>query len=170
VSEIDDALAAYGFTGARLRSLAAKIAYDETRKRGGVPGRNHEDLISWLVECGCRYAPRYDPALATGTFEAYIAKKMVHRYGDFWRKKSEGYGDARYGHHDRIVLYEGRSTATCQRPSATPKDWRTRSSNSGSGSTRSTAGRSSTSPAAWSTTASACSPPRGWRRHHEVRS
>lgn len=100
------ALTVNGFTGERLQKLAHKVANDELHKRGAVLKDRYEDLVSSLVEVGCRYAPRYDRALATSTFEAYIAKKMAHRIDDFFRAKSQGFGDRRYGNDNRVDLVD----------------------------------------------------------------
>ncbi len=99
------ALRLNGFTGERLTKLAHKIANDELRKRNDARLKDrYEDLVQSLVEVGCLYAPRYNSSIATGTFEQYIAKKMAHRVDDFFRRKSEGFGDRRYGNDNRVDL------------------------------------------------------------------
>lgn len=99
------ALQANGFTGERLTKLAHKIANDELHKRNDARLHDrYEDLIQHLVEIGCRYATRYNPNLATDTYERYLAKHMAHRIDDFFRSKAQGFGDRRYGNDNRYDL------------------------------------------------------------------
>jgi DNA-directed RNA polymerase specialized sigma24 family protein len=69
-------------------------------------GDKREDLVSSLVEVGLLAATRYDPAKTNGGdhFEGWLCKIMTHRCKDFFRKKSEGFGDRRYGNDNRIFL------------------------------------------------------------------
>lgn len=101
------ALRTHGFTGERLLKLAHKVANDELRKRNDARLKDrYEDLVQSLVEVGCRYAPRYDPQLATDTYERYLAKHMAHRVDDFFRSKAQGFGDRRYGNDNRVDLVD----------------------------------------------------------------
>ena len=38
------------------------------------------------------------------TFASFVWDVLARRTTDFFRRKSEGFGDRRYGNHDRIVL------------------------------------------------------------------
>jgi hypothetical protein len=108
------ALQRIGFDGSRLLRLANRVANDavEGRVFGIAPiphlGDKREDLVMAMVERGLKAALRYDPALTNGNgnqhAQSFLAKHMEHAAGDFFRRKSEGFGDARHGHNNRIVL------------------------------------------------------------------
>jgi hypothetical protein len=60
----------------------------------------------WLVEVALRTAIRYDPARSGNGYkpESYLWDVLAQRLPDFYRRKSEGFGDRRYGNDSRIVL------------------------------------------------------------------
>ena len=95
-----------------MQKLARKVANDALRSRGATLGDRYEDLVSSLCVVGLRAALRYDPE-TTHTkygknggepFASYIADVMNHRVVDFFRAKSEGFGDRRYGNDGRMTL------------------------------------------------------------------
>lgn len=107
------ALELIGFDGERLLRLANRVANDVIAGRvvgiSAIPhiGDKRDDLVSAMAERGLRVAIRYDASLTNGNgdhAQSYIAKHMEHTARDFFRKKSEGFGDRRYGNHDRLVL------------------------------------------------------------------
>lgn len=107
------ALMRHGFSVERLMRLARKIANDAIRTRGGVPSHWFEDLVSRLQLAGLQLALRYDPQRQSkygsnggDPFGSYVADVMDKRVDDFFRSKSEGFGDRRYGNDGRIVLVD----------------------------------------------------------------
>lgn len=108
----DLALMRHGFTVERLMRLARKIAADELRLRGATLGDRFDDLVSRLQMVGLQAAIRYDPERHHATyganggepFASYVADIMGKRVDDFFRSKSEGFGDRRYGNDNRVVL------------------------------------------------------------------
>ena len=108
-----DALAERGFTGDRLLRLARKIANDELGRRGAFLDQSRfEDLVSFLTLAGANAALRYDPQRYHASygrnggepFASWLADVLSHRVTDWYRSKSEGNGDASYGHDRRVVL------------------------------------------------------------------
>lgn len=102
------ALAAHGFDGDKLIAYASTIARREMTRTGSTLGDRHEDLVMYLVEVGCRTATRYNPSKSSTsyTFDSYIYDVMARRVTDFYRRKSEGFGDRRKGHDNRITLVD----------------------------------------------------------------
>jgi len=99
----------HGFDGEKLIAYASTIARREMSRKGSTLGDRHEDLIMFLVEAACRTAVKYDPDKATTTsytFSSYLYDVMERRVPDFYRRKSEGFGDRRKGHDNRIALVE----------------------------------------------------------------
>lgn len=106
------ALRAHGFDGERLMKLARKVASDTLRARGAVLGDRFEDLVSRLQLVGLKAALDFDATRSHvhyGTrggdpFVSYVSDVMERRVTDFFRSKSEGFGDRRYGNDGRLVL------------------------------------------------------------------
>ena len=106
------ALRRHGFTGERLQKLARKVANDSLRSRGATLGDRLDDLVSSLCVVGLRAALRYDPEMTQAKygknggepFSSYLADVMEHRVIDFFRAKSEGFGDRRYALDGRVTL------------------------------------------------------------------
>lgn len=98
----DQALRNNGFDGDKLLAYANTIA----RRQPGTLGDRHEDLVMWLTEVGLKAALTYQPTKSRPgyTFSSYIYDIMQTRVPDFYRRKSEGFGDERKGHNGRIVL------------------------------------------------------------------
>lgn len=96
----------HGLTGERLLKLARRIALDAERRAPTGLGGKREDLTSYLTEKALEAMLRYDPAtLGPGyTLTSWLCDIMEHRVIDFYRRKSEGYGDRRYGNDARIIL------------------------------------------------------------------
>ena len=101
-----DALAEHGLTGDRLLRLARRIATDAQRRAPAGLGGKYEDLVSFLVlqalEAAIRYGPEYTrPGYS---FASYLCDIMELRVTDWYRRKSEGFGDTRSGSNGRIVF------------------------------------------------------------------
>lgn len=102
----------HGFTVERLQKLARKVANDALRLRGATLGDRFEDLVSRLQMVGLQATLRYDPQRQHSKygsnggepFASYIADLMDLRVDDYFRSKSEGFGDRRAGNDNRIVL------------------------------------------------------------------
>ena len=102
----------HGFTVERLQKLSRKIANDELRLRGATLGDRFEDLVSRLQLVGLQAALRFDPERHHASygknggepFASYVADIMGKRVDDYFRSKSEGFGDRRYGLDDRVEL------------------------------------------------------------------
>jgi hypothetical protein len=104
----------HGFTPERLHRLAQRIASDVIagRVQGIAPiphiGDKREDLVSAMTERGLNRVLRYNPALTNGGDHAqsFLSKHMEHAARDYFRRKSEGFGDRRYGNDNRIDLQD----------------------------------------------------------------
>lgn len=109
-----DALAQHGLNGERVLKLARRIANDAQRRAPAGLGGKYEDLVSFLTLQALEAAVRYNPdRVRPGyTFSSYICDIMEHRVQDFYRRKSEGFGDRRYGNDARIVLADDTDTIT----------------------------------------------------------
>ena len=107
----DEALAAHGFDGDKLLAYAHTIARREMDRKGSTLGDRHQDLVMFLVEQGCKTAVKYDAKKSSPsyTFSSYVYDVMARRVPDFYRRKSEGFGDKRKGHDNRIVLSGGKA-------------------------------------------------------------
>lgn len=109
----DAVLTENGFGGDRLLKLCRRIANDELRHRGAFldPSR-FEDLVGFLALQGVRAAVRYDPERHHASygrnggdpFSSWLSDLLVHRVTDWYRSKSDGNGDRRYGNDNRLVL------------------------------------------------------------------
>lgn len=102
----EQALQANGLDGRRLLKLAHRITQDAQRRAPAGLGGKYEDLHSFLVEQALRAAVRYDPRISNGgySFESYLCDVMEQRVTDYYRRKSEGFGDRRSGSDGRVVL------------------------------------------------------------------
>lgn len=114
----EQALGSIGFDGERLLKLAQRVASDVIAGRvkgiSAIPhiGDKREDLVSAMVERSCRAAIAYDPTIPKSGYgrnggdpvQSYLSDIMENAARDYFRKKSEGFGDKRYGNHDRLVL------------------------------------------------------------------
>jgi hypothetical protein len=102
----DAALREHGLDGERLLKIAHAVAQHELRTRTHHIGDRYDDLVSFLTEQGLNAAITYNPALSGHgyTFASYIFDVMARRVPDFFRRKSEGYGDRRYGNDNRVAL------------------------------------------------------------------
>ncbi len=106
------ALRRHGFTTDRLMRLARKIANDGTRLRGSTLQDRFDDLVSRLTIVGLEAAFRFNPeremksygSRGGDPFESYVSDIMGKRVDDYFRSKSEGFGDRRYGNDNRLVL------------------------------------------------------------------
>lgn len=106
------ALMRHGFTTERLMKLSRKIANDALRLRGASLGDRFEDLVSFLVEKGLEEAMRYDPHRDHSKygknggepFQSYVSDILGMRVDDFYRRKSEGFGDRRRGFDGMVEL------------------------------------------------------------------
>lgn len=102
----DTLLRAHGLDGDRLLRLARRAANDAQRKAPAGIGGKYEDLVSFLVLQALEATVRYDPRKSSPgyTFASYLYDVMERRVPDWYRRKSEGFGDSRNGSHNRIVL------------------------------------------------------------------
>lgn len=102
----DQALRANGLNGDRLLKLARRIANDAQRQApAGLAGK-YEDLVSFLTLQALEATIRYDTTRTRPgyTFTSYLCDIMERRVPDFYRRKSEGFGDRRSGNDQRIIL------------------------------------------------------------------
>jgi DNA-directed RNA polymerase specialized sigma24 family protein len=102
----DQILRQHGLNGDRLLKLARRIANDAQRKAPAGLGGKYEDLVSFLTLQALEAVIRYDPAKVRPgyTFSSYLCDIMEQRVHDFYRRKSEGFGDRRYGNDARVIL------------------------------------------------------------------
>jgi DNA-directed RNA polymerase specialized sigma subunit len=102
----EHALKANGRDGAWLLKTAHAIAHDYQRRTGSHLADKHDDLVQFLALTGLRAASAYQPGKsgADYTFDSYIWDIMERRITDFFRRKSEGFGDRRHGHDNRVIL------------------------------------------------------------------
>lgn len=99
-------LARQGFDGERLLRMAHAVALDAQRRAPGGLGGKYEDLVAFLVLQALESTAKYD-ANRSGhdfKFSSYLYDIMERRVTDWYRRKSEGFGDRRNGSDDRIVL------------------------------------------------------------------
>jgi hypothetical protein len=102
----------HGFTTERLMKLSRKIANDALRLRGASLGDRFEDLVSRLQIVGLQAAMRYDPHRDHASygknggepFSSYVSDIMSMRVDDYFRSKSEGFGDRRRGFDGMVEL------------------------------------------------------------------
>ena len=104
--DVETALQRHGLTGERLLGIARDVANTTARQLPYVSSQLREDLVSFLVEQGLAAAARYDPAKSGSdySFPSYLWDLLALRTTDFFRRKSEGFGDRRSNSHDRLVL------------------------------------------------------------------
>ena len=102
----DQILRQHGLNGDRLLKLARRIANDAQRQAPAGLGGKYEDLVSFLTLQALEAAIRYDPDKARPgySFSSYLCDIMERRVADFYRRKSEGFGDRRSGNDQRIIL------------------------------------------------------------------
>jgi DNA-directed RNA polymerase specialized sigma24 family protein len=103
----EQALAEHGLDGYRLLRLARRAADDAQRRAPAGLGGKYEDLVSFLVlqalEAAVRYGPEYTrPGYS---FASYLFDIMELRVTDWYRRKSEGFGDTRSGSNGRVELH-----------------------------------------------------------------
>lgn len=101
-----EAIAANGLDGPRVLGIARDVARNAANRIPYASQGTREDLISYLVEVAMVEAVRYDPQRSKPgySFASYLWDVMFLRVADFYRRKSEGFGDRRYGYDGRIVL------------------------------------------------------------------
>jgi DNA-directed RNA polymerase specialized sigma subunit len=102
----EDALREHGLNGERVMKLARRIASDAQRRAPAGLGGKYEDLVGFLSLQALEAALRYDAAKSGNgySFTSYLCDVMELRVDDFYRRKSEGFGDRRHGNDQRIVL------------------------------------------------------------------
>ena len=103
------ALRQHGWDGERLQKLAHAVAQDHIRKTGAALGDKYDDLVQTLALAGIRAALRYEPERSGPgySFASYLWDKLeLAIEPDFYRRKSQGFGDRRYGHDGRIALVD----------------------------------------------------------------
>lgn len=107
------ALLRQGFTGERLLRLSHKVTNDYLA--ANVPyitRERREDLADFLVEKALQATLRFRPTHPTESYatnggahyDSWIADIMTNRCIDWFRAKSEGNGDRRYGNDGRLEL------------------------------------------------------------------
>ena len=102
----EQALAENNFDGTRLLGLARSCANAACRRLPYAPPGLADELASFLTEQALVATLNYDAARSGEdyTYASYAYDVMALRVADFFRRKSEGFGDRRHGNHDRIVL------------------------------------------------------------------
>jgi hypothetical protein len=80
-----EALLEHGLTGEQLLGLSRKAASDALRRKGAFldPDR-FDDLASYMLEVGVRYAARYEPGHGIG-ISTFLYRRMRSRYVDWCR-------------------------------------------------------------------------------------
>lgn len=108
MEDADARLRELGFDGTRLLGLARDCANHHCNRIPYAPPGLADELASFLLEQALRATLRYDPGRSGGsgsyTFPSYLWDVMNMRVADFYRRKSEGFGDSRSGSNDRLVL------------------------------------------------------------------
>lgn len=101
-----DALQAHGLNGDRVLKLARHIANDAAARSPYMSHDVREDLVSFLTLQALEAVRRYDPTRSGNgyTLTSYLCDVMEARVPDFFRRKSEGFGDRRYGNDGRLDL------------------------------------------------------------------
>lgn len=100
-----EALQRIGLTPEAFMRIVHRVANDYKRGNASWLGDRDDDFRSFLTEQGLKAAIRYDPSKANGDQGvSFIWKIMERRCDDFYRLKSEGFGDSRYGNDGRIHL------------------------------------------------------------------
>jgi DNA-directed RNA polymerase specialized sigma24 family protein len=102
----EQALRKHGLTGDRLLRLARRIATDAQHRAPAGLGGKYEDLVSFLalqaLEAAIRYEAPTEPTRYA--FTSYLCDIMELRITDWYRRKSEGFGDSRSGSNGRVVF------------------------------------------------------------------
>lgn len=102
----EDMLLEHGLNGDRLMKLAHRIASDAQQRAPAGLGGKYEDLVGFLCVQALEAVVRYDPAKSGPgySFSSWVCDIMEQRVMDFYRRKSEGFGDRRHGNDQRLVL------------------------------------------------------------------
>jgi hypothetical protein len=102
------ALEQHGLDGRRLLGIARDVSNRRCAASPFASPQLRDDLASFLVEQGLAAALTYDPARSKPgySFASYLWDIMALRTADFFRRKSEGFGDRRSGNDNRIVLMD----------------------------------------------------------------
>ena len=90
---IEETLQRHGMNGDQLFRLARKAADDALRRHGAfLEQERFEELVSYMLEIGCRYIPRFETGhhIALSTF---LYRRMRIRYTDWIRTTL---GDSRH--------------------------------------------------------------------------
>jgi DNA-directed RNA polymerase specialized sigma24 family protein len=104
--DVDETLRARGLSGARLLGIARDVANDAARRSPYCSEATRQALTSYLTEVALRETLRYD-ATRSGegySFPSYVWDILNLRVSDFYRRKSEGFGDKRSGSANRVTL------------------------------------------------------------------
>jgi hypothetical protein len=106
VRTADEALKANGLDGERLLGICHHVATHQLRRQPFASEQLHQDLVSFLVEQGIVLALKYDAQQSKPdySFPSYLWDVLARRTTDFYRRKSEGFGDRRNGNDNRVVL------------------------------------------------------------------
>ncbi len=101
IADADAALREHGFSGPRLLGLARHVANDAARRAPYCSEETREALTSYLVEVGIKETLKYDASQSGDgySFSSYLWDVLHRRVTDFYRRKSEGFGDRRHGNH-----------------------------------------------------------------------
>lgn len=84
-----------------VEGLARRALDDSITSWGArLSALDYEDAMSYLLEVMVRLAGSYDPAKGRNSFSTFAYRILRRRVVDWYR---EAKGDARYGHHKRIV-------------------------------------------------------------------
>ena len=104
--DVETTLRSHGFSGERLLGLARDVANDAARRAPYCSETTRHDLASYLTEVAIKETLRYD-ATRSGdnySFASYVWDVLHLRVADFYRRKSEGFGDKRSGSANRVKL------------------------------------------------------------------
>jgi hypothetical protein len=100
-----EALDEHGFTGEQLLKLSRKAASDALRRAGAhVDPDRFEDLASYMLEVGVKYAASYETGHGIG-ISTFLYRRMRIRYVDWCRFTL---GDSRNPGHGHSRLLSGR--------------------------------------------------------------
>ena len=83
--DVETALRRHGFSCEQLLGLARRAAADALKRHGAfLDDERREELVSFMLVVGCRYATRFKPGHGIA-IQTYLFRTMRRRYPDYLR-------------------------------------------------------------------------------------